>query len=171
MDKKKIIIIGSIAAAVIIAIVCAILLLPNIFGGGNGDAKGKFAVTVESAEAEADGIVKVPVTVENNPGFTASLVNVTFDGKVLEYMGYEKGDVISDYEFVPKDNSVSILHSEAELKDTTKNGTMYTLKFKVIGKAGDKSEVKLNIPEDGGFINLEEKDVAPVITNGTVTVK
>lgn len=179
MDKKKMIIISSIAAAVIVAIVGVVILLSTVFSGDNGDstdkapvsAGGSITVNVGSAEAENGAIVKVPVTVSNNSGFTASLVNVTFDGKVLEYMGYEKGDVINDYEFVPADNAVSILHSEPELKDTTKNGTLYTLKFKVVGKSGEKSEVKLNIPDDGGFINLDEKDVVPKITNGTVTVK
>jgi len=171
MNKKKIIIISSIAAAVIAAVVVTIVLLTTVFGGNKEDSSGKFTVTIGSAETKAESIVKVPVTVSGNPGFTASLVNITFDGKVLEYMGYEKGEVISDYEFVPADNSVSILHSEAELKDTNKNGTMYTLKFRVVGKAGDESKVELKIPDDGGFINLEEQDVVPEIKNGTVTVK
>ena len=180
MNKKKMIIIGSIAAAVVAAVVVTVVLFTTVFGGNNPDkdsssqtnaTSGKINVNVGSVEAEEESIVKVPVTVSNNPGFTAHLVNVTFDGKVIEYMGYEKGDVISDYEFVPGDNSVSILHSEAELKDTTNNGTMYTLKFRVIGKSGDKSDVKINVPSDGGFINLDEKDLEPIITNGAVTVK
>jgi len=178
MDKKKIIIISSIAVAVIIAIVGAILLFSTVFSSDKDDKTpssqtsatgGNITVTVESAEAQPGSVVKVPVKVSDNSGFMASLIEISYDGKVLEYMDYEKGDVITDYEFVNGDNKIQFLNAENE--NTTKNGTMFTLKFRVIGKSGDKSDIKISATDNGGFINFDEQDVKPTINNGTVTVK
>lgn len=177
--KKKIIIIVAAVIVLAGAIFATVKFGSSLFKGGNGSEKtdtpsssqttgvaGTISIEVGSAEAEADSIVKVPVTVKENCGFVASLMTFTYDNTVLKFMGYEKGDVIKDYQFDTADNTIKFLNCENE--DTDKNGTLFTLKFKVTGKAGAKSDVKLDVNE---IVNYDEKDIESVVTSGTVTVK
>ncbi len=188
--KKKIIIIVAIAVVVVAAVVGTVFGLSSLFSGDAGsktevstpvsseetantestesvkEFAGEASVKVGSAEASKDGIVKVPVTIEKNPGFVASLMTFTYDNTVIKYMGYEKGDVIKDYQFDATDNTVKFLNLENE--DTDKTGTLFTLKFQVVGDSGKTSDVKLAIED---MINYDEKDIKTEIENGKVTVK
>lgn len=122
------------------------------------------SLTVTSAEGEKDSIVKVSVDVAENSGFMATLMSITYDKDNLKYVGYEKADVLSDYEFSNKEGELRFIC--AEEADVTANGTLFNLKFKIIG---DKdSEIKIASAE---FVNYNEQDVPVNVTNGKITVK
>lgn len=122
------------------------------------------SVKVTSAEGEKDSIVKVSVDVAENPGFMATLMSITYDKDNLKYVGYEKADILSDYEFSNKDGELRfICAEEGDIKD---NGTLFNLKFKI---TGDKdSEIKIASAE---FVNYNEQDIPANIENGKITVK
>lgn len=122
------------------------------------------SLSVSSAEGEKDSIVKISVDVSENPGFMATLMSITYDKDNLKYVGYEKADVLSDYEFSNNEGELRFIC--AEDADVKTNGTLFNLKFKIIGDK--ESEVKIASAE---FVNYEEQDVPANITNGKITVK
>lgn len=180
MNKKMWITIGAIVAAVavIVGVVLAILLSkgndnkgdeskPNVSSSAESDTNTeKMVVTAGSAEGKNGETVSVAITVDSNPGFMASLFDIKYDNTVLEYISYEAGDIISDYQFAENDGYLRFLN--AEDSNVTDNGTMFTLKFKVIGESGDSSDIALEIAD---IINYDEQDVAYTAVNGTVKVK
>jgi hypothetical protein len=119
---------------------------------------------VTSAEGEKDSIVKVAVEVAENPGFMAALMSITYDKENLQYVGYEKADILSDYEFSKGEGELKFIC--AEEADVTANGVLFNLKFKVIGDK--ESEIKIASAE---FVNYNEQDIPANITNGKITVK
>lgn len=166
MNKKTIIIIASVALAVILAIVGSVFLFNSLFSGEkSGDNVAK--ITVEEVTGEKDKTVLVDVKMNSNPGFMASLMDISYDTAVMEYIGYDKGDVIEDYQF--EENEKGLLKFlNLENEDVSKTGTLFTLKFKIKGDSGAKSDVKIDITD---IINYNEEDIAYKVTNGSVTVK
>lgn len=123
-----------------------------------------------SVEGTAGKYVSVPVKVAKNEGFMASLFDIRYDSKVLKYIGYDPGDVISDYQFNEADGCLTFLHAENE--DVKNDGTLFTLRFEVIGKAGDTSDIIIDFSSDvSDVVNYEEESVPCKAKNGTVTVK
>ncbi len=178
MDKKKkIIIISAISAAVLAVIIAAIILLVSFFdfGGkkpndndvssGYAQQDGDAVFTVGSAEGAKGDIVKVPVKISNNPGFIASLMSFKYDNKVLEYIGYEKGDFLEDYEFSNKDGVLKFLGLEEE--DVSDNGLLFNLKFEIAADSGE-FDIKLEIED---VINYDEQIIRTAVENGKITVK
>lgn len=181
MDKKKIILIVAVAVVAVAAIIAgAVFGFSSLFDGGKNDTaqvssqvdsnddapKGELTVNVASVEGEKGKIINVPVTVGSNPGFMSSLMAFEYDSKVVKYVGYAKGDVIADYQFEEDGNTVKFLNLENE--DTSKTGTLFTLKFEVVGEKGTSSDIKINIVD---VINYNEKDIQHKTQNGKVTVK
>ena len=179
MDKKKkIIIISAISVAVLAVIITAIILLSSFFdfsGKKPNDSSivnGEYAVqdgdavfTVGSAEGSKGDIVKIPVKISNNPGFMASLMSFKYDNNVLEYIGYEKGDFLEDYEFSNKEGVLKFLGLEEN--DVSDNGLLFNLKFEIIADSG-KSDIKLEIDD---VINYNEQIIKTANENGKITVK
>ena len=161
MSKKKIIIIASIIVAVILAIVGTILLLTNVFSDG---ASGPAVITVGSAKGEKGDIVKIPVDISNNPGIGAEMFTFTYDSEAVKYIGYEKGDVLSDYEFA--DNNGTLKFLGLENGDVDKNGNLFTLKFEILGKKG--SDIGITVED---IINFDEQNIENTAKGGKITVK
>lgn len=132
----------------------------------DSDKKGTDAkITVGNAQTKKGSIVKVPVNIENNPGFTAALLNFKYDKSVVKYLGYEKGDVLSDYEFADKDGVLKFLCLENN--DVDKDGLLFYIKFEVLkGKA--ETDVELVIDD---VVNYDEQSVKFAAASGKITVE
>ena len=169
--KKKIIIISAIAVAVIGVIVGTIALLVSSFlvDTENPDVStitGTAVITLGDDEGEKGDTVKIPVDVSENGGFMASLLNFSYDSSALKYIGYEKGDVLTDYEFSEGDGSLKFLGLENE--DVTATGTLFTLKFEILTDSKQETEIKLDVED---IINYDEQSLTTTVENGKVTVK
>lgn len=169
--KKKIIIISAIAVAVIGVIVGTIALLVSFFAVDTKDpnvstTSNTAVITVGDAEGKKGDTVKIPVDISENGGFMASLLNISYDSSALKYIGYEKGEVLTDYEFSESDGSLKFLGLENE--DVTDNGTLFTLKFEILTDSKQKTEIKLDVED---IINYDEESLTTSVENGEVTVK
>ena len=132
----------------------------------SADKKGTDAkIMVGNAKTKKGSIVKVPVNIENNPGFTAALLNFKYDKSVVKYLGYEKGDVLSDYEFVDKDGILKFLCLENN--DVDKNGLLFYIKFEVL-KGKTETDIKLAIDD---VVNYDEESVKFAAASGKITVE
>ena len=113
-------------------------------------------------------MVKVPVKISGNPGVMALLIDFEFDADVLEYKGFEKGKIFSDYEISEKDGALRLIVIENE--DVKGNGKLIDLKFKVKDKKAKNTEVKV-ILEENSICNYNEELIAAKGKNGTVKIK
>lgn len=181
--KKKIIIISAIAVVVIGAIIGSTVLLVSLFSAeknatssvqevsGSEDTyaeqKGDAKFTVGTASGAKGDIVKIPVSIDNNPGFIASLMNFQYDNTVVKYIGYEKGDFLTDYEFADNNGVLKFLNLEEGDKDVKNNGLLFNIKFEIL-KDSAETDIKLNIED---VINYDEQNIKTAVTNGKITAK
>lgn len=125
-------------------------------------------ITVSSVDAKVGKNVKVPVEISGNPGVMALLIDFTYDNKKLEYVGFDKGNVFSDYEINENDGTLRLICVED--KDIKKDGKLLTLEFKVVSKDAGKTEVGV-VLEDNSMCNYDEELIKATGKNGTVKIK
>jgi len=166
MNKKKliIIIVASVLAVALLA-TGGYFLIKNGFSAGTS---GKAVISVESVSAKVGDTVKIPVKISGNKGFMGFLLEFQYDNEALKYDGYDKGDVITDYEFSDNDGTLSFVCIEND--DVKKNGTLVYLKFKVLDTKKNSAEIKVNVNKES-FANSNEEYVVFNGKNGTVTIK
>ena len=131
----------------------------------NSASSEKAELSVGKVSGKKGKIVKVPVEISNNPGFMASLLSFKYDNTAIKYVGYEKGNVLTDYEFADKDGVLKFLGLEN--KDVNKNGLLFNLKFEIL-KDGADANIEL-VVED--IVNYDEQSVAATITSGKISEK
>ena len=140
----------------------------GVTGCAKKDKTSGTAITVESVTARAGKNVKIPVTLSGNPGIMALLIDFKFDPKVLEYVGFDKGKIFSDYEISDTDGNLRLICVENE--DVKGNGELLTLEFKVKSKDVKETEVSVEIVENS-ICNYNEELIAAKGKNGTVKIK
>lgn len=174
MEKKKLIlIIVASVLALAVVITGAVLLAKSFFkgssdSGSEGSAtKSSITVSVGTAEGEVGSTVKIPVSCSDNPGFMAIVGDIVYDNAKLKYVGYEKGDFLTDYSFNDKGGVLTFLSVEdGDVKD---NGVLFNLKFEIIAEDSGKTDVKVVIEEDE-ICNMNEELIPVVCKNGSVTI-
>lgn len=162
MNKKTVIGIICIAVAVVIVAVGAVLLLSK--GGVISSAP---TITVENAKGNKGDVVSVPVKISGNPGFMAMMVDFEYDKDALKYIGYDEGNVISNYQFAEDEGKVKMLNLEDA--DTKKNGTLLSLKFEILTDNSQDSEVKV-VAGDDSVCNSQEELIKVKTKNGKITL-
>lgn len=153
----------------IFALLLAVALIFTL--GAVGCSKKKtdgLVISVESVKAKAGKTVEVPVEISGNPGIMALLIGFEFDAEQLQYAGFEKGKVFSDYEIAENDGELKLMCLENE--DVKGDGELVTLKFKVVGKNNAKTDVKVVI-EDNSICNYDEELIKATGEDGTVKIK
>ena len=130
--------------------------------------KADVTVSVGSAEAKVGDTVKLPVTIKGNPGIMALLIDFKFDSESLQFVGFEKGKIFSDYETSDAKGVVRLMCVENE--DVKGDGELVTLEFKVIGDKSAKTEVSVAL-EDNSLCNYDEELIPAKGEKGTVKIK
>ncbi len=160
-------------------LLCAALALALIFslsfvGCSNRDnssdsaPKAKVTISVGSAEGSTGDTVKLPVKVSGNPGIMALLIDFKFDAEQLQYIGFEKGKIFSDYETSDDKGIVRLMCIENE--DVKGDGEIINLEFKIIGEKKGETEVSV-VLEDNSICNYDEELILAKGENGTVKIK
>ncbi len=130
-------------------------------------------VTIGDFEGKTGDIIDVPIKLSENPGILAGMFIFEFDSKALEYVDYEKGDILNivdEDDVIATAGTVSCLMEASELKDTTKNGTLITLQFKVKDGAA-KGDYTIKYSSESQISNFNEEWIKPQISDGKITVK
>lgn len=125
-------------------------------------------VGIENITTERGKTISVPVNISNNPGIMASALKIEYDSQKLTYIGYDEGEVFENYLF--KEEKDGLLFSNIENKNSTKNGVMFYLKFKVKDNAqlGD-SDIKVNATDES-FVNFDEEFVKVSAGQAKITI-
>lgn len=127
-------------------------------------------INIATVDAAVGDTVIVPVTITENPGIMAITVNFTYDSSTLEYVGYSKGNIFSDYgvKAFPEENRIRFVNCESG--DKKKDGTFLSFEFKV------KEDAKMGLSKiglrysKGDFCNYDLEKLMPTIISGGVNV-
>ena len=130
--------------------------------------KAKVTISVGSAEGAKGDTVKLPVKVSGNPGIMALLIDFKFDAEQLQFVGFEKGKIFSDYETTDSKGVVRLMCVENE--DVKGDGEIVSLEFKIISDKKGKTEVSVAL-EDNSICNYNEELIPAKAKNGTVKIK
>ncbi len=156
-------------------ILCLALSVLVIFGltfvgcaKRDDNKKTNVTIAVGSAEAKVGDTVKLPVTIKGNPGIMALLIDFKFDSECLQFVGFEKGKIFSDYETSDDKGIVRLMCVENE--DVKGDGKIITLEFKIIGDKATKTEVSVAL-EENSICNYDEELISAKGKNGTVKIK
>ncbi len=127
------------------------------------------AIVVGDAEAEYKHDVAVNVTINQNPGFWAAIVEYTFDAEAFDFVGIESGifETVAGENYSCNGNVVTVFVENADVNaNVTEDGIIYSLVF--APKAENAAmTVEANIVE---VINVAGKDVAGInVVGGKVT--
>lgn len=163
--KKKHIIILTAALVLAAAAVTALIVI-NINPPDAQTASGGPAVTVGTVTAKPGDTVQVPVSYTGNPGTMGVQLEIEYDGEALTYLGYDRGDIISDCEVSETNGKLTLIGINDN--DTDKNGTLIYLNFKVGDSASGKTEIKLG---SSILSNYNEETINAEFKNGGVTVE
>ena len=173
MNKKVVIILVAAVVALALIITGTVIGLKGLFkNSSSSDASQpiseKAKITVGSVSAKKGETIEIPVKIDKNPGIMAMLFDIKYDSSVLQYMNYSKGDVLSDYSFNDLGGSVRFVNIEDN--DITKNGTLFTLKFKVLADAPTGESLIEPMIDEYSLTDFDESIIKSDVTNGTVTV-
>lgn len=146
---------GNRAATCMLAVLVALALPASI----------PFADTVTLSIPELSGkpgtVVELPLEVRNATGLSALQVLMTYDPAVLEYLGapdgFIRGDIVPQNAILQAETDVpgklpilflgGVDGQTRQVAAVQKDGTLATLRFRVIGKAAQNSELGLLFAE------------------------
>lgn len=127
-------------------------------------------VTIGNFEGKTGDVIDVPIKLSENPGILAGMFIFEYDSKALEYVDYEQGDILDEYEVNATAGKVACVISSSALEDSKKNGTIITLQFKVKDGAA-KGDYIIKYSDESQISNLNEEWIKPQISDGKITVK
>ncbi|MBE6783333.1 MAG: hypothetical protein E7536_04915 [Ruminococcaceae bacterium] len=149
----------------------ALMIAPATAGISAYAAANEMTFTVSSVKkAKAGDVVTVKVTLENAKPVCVINPTVVYDSEQLEFLEAGNGDVFQSNAFHIGDSyegKVKILYYNSNLKDTSKNGTVCTLKFKVLNGAEGYADISLEFPENS-VVNSKEEGIKVVSNKGSV---
>lgn len=113
-----------------------------------------------TAKYNNEFIYKISIT--NNPGFVATVINLNYDTNKLQYIPYGSntdgavGDVFEGVEnsFVINEQQTAtgvVIVASGSVYNATDDGVLFNLKFKVIDNTFDTTKINLTVPELIGF--------------------
>lgn len=119
-------------------------------------------ITVSSEKGRAGEEVTVSVSIGDNPGITAMKLGIEYDKSKLQLVGFEDAGLEGWY---VAENAVWLNGC-----DSTFNGVMLKLKFKILENCGNgDTEVTVSYTT-GDICNYNEERVCPDVKGGKVTV-
>ncbi len=158
----------------LVSVLLALLLVlaPATVGFTAFAADNEMTFTVSNvAKSNPGDVVTITVKVSNSKAVCAVNPTIVYDAEKLEFVSATNGDVFKADAFKigePYEGKVRILYYNGVV-DSSKNGTVCTLKFKVLPGATGYADVKLDFAENS-VVNSKEKAVDFKVVNGRVGV-
>ncbi len=149
-----------------------VLMLAPMTVGITASAANDMIFKVSSVKKAKPGQeVTIKVTLENSKNVCVVNPTVEYDADKLEFLSATNGDVFKSNAFkigAAREGKVRILYYNG-VTDTSKNGTVCTLKFKVLDNAEGYADVSLDFPENS-VVDSKEKAVSFDNESGTVQI-
>ncbi len=142
----------------------------NKGGSSKGDKDKTPHVNAEKDDAKIGDIVDVPIKITENPGMLAGSFVFEYDKDALEYVDYEKGNILDEYDVNASNGKIICIISSSGLEDIKKTGTLIEFQFKVKDGA-KKGDYAIKYSSESQIGNFNEAYVNVKISNAKVTVK
>lgn len=157
-------------------IICVLLALSFVFASVSvsmtASAASDMAFTISNVKKASGGdTVTMKVTLSNSKPVCVVNPTVEYDAEKLEFVSATNGDVFPSGAFMIGDaheGKVRILYYNGT-ENVQKNGTVCTLKFKVLKGATGYADVKLDFPENS-VVNAKEQAVKFTNEAGRVSI-
>ncbi len=157
-------------------ILCVLLALSFVLASVSvsmtASAASDMTFTVSNVKKASPGdTVTMKVTLANSKAVCAVNPTIEYDAEKLEFVSATNGDVFTANAFMiggAREGKVKILYYNGT-ENTQKNGTVCTLKFKVLKGATGYADVKLNFPENS-VVNAKEQAIKFVSKAGRVSI-
>ena len=117
--------------------------------------------------------IKVPVTMEGNPGIWGMDLTISYDISALTLKDVENGAVFGDSELTKgnfQSEKYRLSYECGELANVSKSGLLATLVFEIKSDAAEKTYNIEGSYSYGDIVNIDEQAVDFTVVNGSVTV-
>ncbi len=135
-------------------------------------AASEMTFTVSNVTKALPGdTVTMKVTLANSKAVCAVNPTIEYDAEKLEFVSATNGDVFTSNAFMiggAREGKVKILYYNG-VTNTQVNGTVCTLKFKVLNGATGYADVSLNFPENS-VVNANEQAISFTSKAGRVSI-
>ena len=151
-------------------ILCVLLALTCVFATMSVSMTDSFTISNVKKALPGD-VVTMKVTLSNSKPVCVVNPTVEYDAEKLEFVSATNGDVFPSGAFMigeAHEGKVRILYYNG-VTNTQKNGTVCTLKFKVLKGATGYADVKLDFPENS-VVNAKEQAVSFTNKSGRVSI-
>ena len=147
----------------ILSILMTLCMVTSLFSGmGVAFADSTAQLIVSTQTAKAGDEVALSVSTVNNPGVAVLTLGINYDAEKLELVGFENSGFTG---WTVKTSAVWVGDN-----DSTYNGEILKLKFKVLDGASGKTEVTLRCG-DGDAYNYDEEPVSFEVVSGGVVIE
>ncbi len=131
---------------------------------------GDTIVYLGNAKGINGDVVEIPLSIENNKGMWGGQILIDYDSDTLSFVSIEDGTVFDECVVNDTSDCVAILVTQSKLENSSKNGDIATLKFKIKVSADDGVH-SLDFNKDTNFCNAKEEIIEPGLKGGKITVK
>lgn len=121
-------------------------------GGGTGGSRATMTLRAESRKAKTGDTLTLPIWLEGASGVANMNFNVTYDSAVVRVSGVTKGSFFTGRTMVesnPGEKGV-VRFGFADRADLSGTGPVAQINCQVIGKAGDRSPIRLQVSTASG---------------------
>ncbi len=131
---------------------------------------GDTIVSLGSAKGISGDVVEIPLSIENNKGMWGGQILIDYDSDNLSFVSMENGTVFEECIANDTGDCLALLVTQSKLENSSKNGDIATLKFKIKVSADD-GVYNLDFNKDTNFCNAKEEMIEPDLNGGKITVK
>lgn len=153
------------------ALVAIVLSFSIMLTGCGAGAK----ISIGSGKGSTGDTVEIELDINNNPGIWGGQIIIDYNYINLSFESVSNGTVFESCEANDTGKCVVLvvthtITSDSQLKNSTADGIVATLKFKV--KTGaTKGSYDLTVNSESNFCNAKEEMVALTFDSGTIKVK
>lgn len=129
-------------------------------------------IIVDSTKTHAGDVIRVNVSIKNNPGIVAMLLKIEYDSSILELQEANAKD-FADVSFGPMDNQpFTVLWEDSIHPNNTANGSIVELVFKVKDDAGfGQTAITITYDEENIYNSEFENVFFEVLPNSIEILK
>ncbi len=154
-------------------IVCCLVFAFFVHAGSVVKASGQTTITIPTLQAKAGDELFIPVQVKDNQGFASFIIDVTYDKKILTPISVEKdqmlkGMFVSNLDYQQAQSMLR--EAYVDTTNTSANGTLFTLKFKINGDIQGTQAYTLDIKLTE-FYDTDLKQVQTQLVNNPITLQ
>lgn len=155
----------------IISLLAAIAILASLGAGAVFAADRR--IVVGNVSGFAGDTVRVPVTIENNPGIWGMDLTVSYDMSALKLKDVENGEIFDDSALTKgnfESDSYRLSYECSNLENVNGSGMLAELIFEIKSGAEEKTYDITASYKSGDITNVDEEKVEFELVNGSVTI-